>query len=278
MLSGDGRYVAFSSDATNLVAGDTNGALDIFVHDRQTGSTHRVSVDSLGMEANGVSQNPTISGNGTLVAFRSTATNLVAGDTNGFADVFVRDRLAGTTVRVSVGPAGAQGNNGSSSPALSADGRFVAFDSPATNLVAGDTNANFDVFIHDRACGVTTRVSLDDGGVQGNGSSTGSDISADGRFVGFRSGATNLVAGDTNGVSDSFVRDRQLGRTARVSVDSSGTQGNGISYPTALSADASSVLFDSDATNLVAGDTNAFRDVFGHTERVLPRRSSPSCT
>src|SRR5207249_1268748 len=148
-LSADGRFVAFQSDATNLVAGDTNGTTDVFVHDRQTATTERVSV-------NGFSAGPALSADGRFVAFHSTGSNLVAGDTNGATDVFVHDRQTGTTERVSGASDGTQGNDASAGPALSADGRLVAFHSSATNLVAGDANRAYDVFVHDRAVSTTT--------------------------------------------------------------------------------------------------------------------------
>src|SRR5438132_985845 len=191
-LSADGRFVAFDSAATDLVAGDTNGASDVFVHDRQTGTTERVSVASDGAQGNDSSSrgSPALSADGRFVAFDSDATNLVAGDTNGTTDVFVHDRQTGTTERVSVASGGGTQGNGKSGgffafPALSADGRFVAFQSDATNLVAGDTNGTTDVFVHDRQTGTTERVSVASAGSQGNGSSAGPVLSADGRFVAF---------------------------------------------------------------------------------------------
>ena len=144
------RYaVAFISLATNLVAGDTNGVEDIFVRDTQTGTTTRVSVANDGSQGNGMSSLASISGDGRYVAFYSGATNLVAGDTNGVWDVFVRDTQAGATTLVSVASDGTQGNDGSSTPSISSDGRYVVFISYATNLVAGDTNATRDVFVRD---------------------------------------------------------------------------------------------------------------------------------
>jgi Tol biopolymer transport system component len=229
-LSADGRFVAFYSDATNLVTDDTNGFFDIFVHDRQTGTTERVSVDSAGAQAiDGDSFHPSLSSDGRFVAFRSSATNLVAGDTNGFNDVFVHDRQTGITERVSVDSAGNQAADAHSNlPSISADGRFVAFQSKATNLVADDTNGDYDVFVHDRQTGTTERVSVDSAGGQADGSSGWPSVSANGRFVAFHSRATNLVNGDTNRRVDAFVRDRQSGRTERVSVDSPGRQTDGI--------------------------------------------------
>ena len=176
-----------------------------------SGLTTRVSVDSAGTQANGDTADAALSANGRFVAFDSGATNLVAGDTNGQQDIFVHDRRTGTTTRVSVDSAGTQANNASVAPALSADGRFVAFETEATNLVAGDTNGQQDIFVHDRRTGTTTRVSVDSAGTQANSECHLAALSADGRFVTFYSEATNLVPGDTNGVRDVFVHDR-LGR------------------------------------------------------------------
>ena len=261
-ISGDGRYVAFRSSATNLVAGDTNTRTDIFVHDRQTGETTRVSVDSSGVQGNSYSYQPAISGDGSFVAFLSEASNLVVGDTNARNDIFVHDRQTRETTRVSVDSAAVQGNNSSFEPAISADGRFVAFYSHATNLVVGDTNNTVDIFVHDHQTGQTTRVSVESDGLQGNDGSVYPSISADGRFVAFESLATNMVAEDTNGVRDIFVHDRQTGETTRVSVDSDGLQGNNVSYSPSISSDGLFVAFTSLATNLVAGDTNSAEDIF----------------
>ncbi len=250
-ISGDGRFVAFPSLATNLVADDTLVA-DIFVHDRQTGVTTMVSVDSAGVPGNNESVDPDISGDGRFVAFKSAAWNLVAGDSNGRSDIFVHDRETGSTSRVSVHSSGNQGIDLSIEPAISTDGRFVAFRSPAT-LVAGDSNFADDIFVHDRQTGATTRVSVDSAGVQGNNSSAEPSISADGRFIAFASGASNLVAGDSNESLDVFVHDRQTGGTTKVSVDSAGEQGNGYSREPAISGDGRFVSFTSDATNLVDG-------------------------
>ena len=163
--------------------------------------------------------NSAISGDGRFVAFVSAATNLVTGDNNNAADIFVRDRQAGTTTRVSVTSTGGQANGASSDPAISADGRYVAFVSRATNLVAGDTNGVRDVFVHDRQTGATTRISVNSSENQGNAESLAPSLSADGRYVAFASSASNLVTGDTNSTSDVFVRDRQAGTTTRVSVE-----------------------------------------------------------
>jgi hypothetical protein len=209
-LSADGKVVAFSSHAGNLVAGDANGAQDVFVRDRTGGTTTRVSVDSAGVEANSTSDVPSISADGNVVAFMSTATNLVAGDTNSATDVFVHDRTSAATERVNVDSAGAEANGESASNVLglSADGRFATFTSVATNLVAGDTNLVPDVFVRDRKSATTTRVSVDSSGFQGDYASGWPGISADGELVAFNSSADDLVANDTNGQEDVFVRNR----------------------------------------------------------------------
>jgi len=200
--------VAFSSYASNLVVGDTNGDSDVFVHDRATKITERVNVDSSGVEGNNPSDTASISADGQIVAFWSWASNLVAGDTNAYPDVFVHDRATKITERVSVDSSGVEGNSDSFTASISADGQIVAFSSLASNLVAGDTNGDSDVFVHDRATGITERVSVDSSGVEGNGNCYGPSISADGQIVAFYGFASNLVAGDTNAFEDVFVHER----------------------------------------------------------------------
>jgi Tol biopolymer transport system component len=264
-ISANGRFVAFYSDASNLVPRDTNRAADVFLRDRQTGTTRRVSVGPHGVQGNGSSGAPSISADGRFVAFDSAASNLVRGDTNGQADVFVRDRQMATTRRVSVGPGGVQGNSGSGTPSISADGRFVAFDSAASNLVPGDTNGQTDVFLHDRQTGTTLRMSIGPGGIQGNDHSYQPSISADGRFVAFSSFASNLVPGGIEGQEDVYVRDRRTGTTRRVSLARGGAPANGDSFNSSISADGRFVAFESFASNLVPGDTNDALDVFVRT-------------
>ncbi len=266
-MSADGRFVAFHSLATNLVPDDTNGVRDVFVHDRQMGTTELVSVDSAGVEGNGDSggfNDVTISDDGRFVAFSSIATELVTDDNNGKADVFVHDRQMGTTELVSVDSAGVQGNLNSNGAAISGDGLFVAFRSSA-NLEPG-TGTFGGLFVHDRPSGTTERVSLNIAGVQTQGSALLPILSSDGRFVAFLSNATDLVTGDTNGKFDVFVRDRQMGTTARVSVSSAGGEGNGDSgtFGLDMSRDGRFVAFDSFASNLVPGDTSSRLDVFVH--------------
>jgi len=262
--SADGQVFAFQSAATNLVAGDTNGFPDVFVRDRANGTTTRVSVDSAGTESNGLSNQSALSADGTVVAFCSYASNLVAGDTNGFSDVFVHDLATGATERANVDSSGGEANYNSFDGVLSSDGRFVAFTSHAWNLVASDTNQWADTFVRDRATGITERVSVDSAGAESDGPSYGPSFSADGRFVAFQSYATNLVTGDTNAVSDIFVHDRTTGVTERVSVDSSGVQANNWNNSPAISADGNVVAWVSKATNLVAGDRNHHYDIFVH--------------
>jgi hypothetical protein len=270
-VSADGRYVVFRSAASNLVPGDTNGKIDVFVHDRTTNQTTRASVASDGTEGNADSgglRTQGISADGRYTVFTSAASNLVTDDTNGVSDVFVHDAVTGRTSRASVATDATQANNASDGPGISADGRVVAFHSTASNLVPSDTNNSFDVFVHDMVTGQTDRISVSSGGLQANSFSSSPGISADGRYVAFRSQATNLVTGDTNGQLDVFVRDRVAGRTDRVSTASDGTQGNGASggptgseTPT-LSANGRYVAFPSTASNLVDGDNNGVADVF----------------
>ncbi|GKS57429.1 hypothetical protein YTPLAS18_09560 [Nitrospira sp.] len=282
-MSADGRYVAFESDATNLVDADTNTVTDIFLHDRTSGETTRMSVDNSGNQATGVASfGPAVSADGQHVAYVSGASNLVLGDTNNLPDIFIRDRVANITSRVSVSTGGTQGTGpaGSTNPSLSADGQFVAFASAMNDLVGDDTNNEYDVFVHDRLSGATTRVSVTSTGGQAiGGASDSPSISGDGSIVAFRSSATNLVTGDTNGADDIFLRDLIGGATIRASVDSDGAQVLGPSAMRngGLSSDGSVVVFESSATNLVADDTNGVRDVFAH-DRTTGRTTRQSVT
>lgn len=269
-ISVGGRFVAFASEASNLVPGDTNGIGDVFVHDRRAGKTTRVSVSSRGVQGNAPSIHAEISADGRFVAFRSDATNLVPGDTNGAQDVFVHDRKTGRTTRVSVSSRGAQSDGVSWWVLISGNGRFVAFSSWATNLVPNDTNGVLDVFVHNRRTGRTTRVSVSSRGAQANGDSFAHAISADGRFVAFGSDANNLVPGDTNDTGDVFVHDRWTGRTTRVNVGPGHAQANGLSLGPALSPGGRFVAFPSEASNLVQGDTNGVSDIFVHTLAPAP--------
>jgi len=267
-LTPDGRYVAFTSLANNLVPADTNGAYDVFLRDRHLGTTELVSVDSKGTQGNLRSDETWISADGRFVSFRSMATNLVPGDTNDVIDLFLRDRVAGTTERISVATNGQQANDHSFGGPITPDGRFVVYSSYATNLVPNDTNGERDIFLHDRRTGLTERVNLGPGGGQANRESQNPTISDDGRYVAFDSWAWNLVAGDTNGQRDQFVRDRQAGVTERASVSSNGTQGisgyDDYGLYGRISADGRFVAFTSGSYNLVPGDSNGEKDVFVH--------------
>jgi Tol biopolymer transport system component len=237
--------------------------------------TDRVSVSSDGAPGTGDSVGWSMSGNGRYVAFDSSASNLVSGDSNRGGDVFVRDRRTATTSRVSVARDGTQANGESWHPSISADGRYVAFTSAASNLVPGDTNDVNDVIVKDRRTGITTRASVSHTGAEGNDISWQASISADGRFVAFLSRASNLTAGDTNDAEDVFVRDSRRATTTRVSVSSAGAEANSYSIgPASISANGRYVAFESSASNLVAQDTNEVNDVFvrdlhlGATSRV----------
>jgi Tol biopolymer transport system component len=292
-LSWNGRYVAFASEATNLVPGDTNGVGDAFVRDLWTGRTERVSVDSQGRQiartaplgdVNWVS----ISDNGRFVAFESKASDVLPlGEDNNFdEDVFVRDRLLRTTTRVSVSSTGEEhppvfdntsvDNQGfinafPMTPCLSGNGRYVAFRAQSSNMVPGDTNGLADIFVHDLVTRTTERVSLGNDGQEPNGySSTWPGcLSDDGRYVVFTSRSRNLVEGDTNNLPDVFVRDRLLHTTRRVSVASDGRQSESgeISMRArvaVISANGRYVAFHSIASDLVDGDRNTFSDIFVH--------------
>ncbi len=261
-ISHDGRFVAWESLSTNLVPGDTNAQRDIFVRDRLLGTTTRVSVASDGSQGNGDSSDANLSGDGRYVAFESDATNLVPGDTNGLTDVFVHDLSTGTTTRVSVSATGTQALQPSNDPYLSADGRFIAFDSRASTLVPGDNNGQIDVFVKDMLSGALERCSVDSSGVEADWDCYDPVLSADGQTLVFFSLASNLVAGDTNGAEDIFLHERTSGLTERVSVGDAGQQGDGVCFYPALSADGRLVAFDSVSTNLVPGDLNGTRDIF----------------
>jgi Tol biopolymer transport system component len=328
-VSADGRYVAFSSWASNLVPHDTNDSSDVFVKDLVTGAISRVSVASDGAQADGSSFTPSISGNGDVVAFRSDATDLVPGDTEGHTDVFAHVLSTGATIRISQTPSGDGANEDSSEPAISANGKIVAFSSLASNLVRVRVNATglcCDVFVHTIAtgrnrlgdpmlngrgasdsflpvlsrtgrylafgswgCDIATGVEcLDESnvyeqdmrtrevtlvtraysGTVGFGCGANPAISADGTTVAFISDGANLVPGDTNGAYDVFVRDLTTGVTTRVSVTSHGDQTNGGLGRVTMTADGRLIAFQSDAWNLVPNDGNLVQDIFVHDTKT----------
>jgi hypothetical protein len=265
-ISADGTVVAFPARSDAIVPGDANGQEDIIVFDLSTGSRELATVSSGGQQADSGTYDVVLSADGRFVAFSSGADNLVPGDTNHAYDVFVHDRITGSTRRVSLSSDGAQGNDYSFIADVSADGRFVLFSSYSSDLVAGDTNGWSDVFLRDRQLGTTRRVSLGSGGSQPNGSSGGATINADATVVAFWSDASNLVPGDSNDLADVFVRDLSTGAVTRADVSSSGDQANGTGYLGRASLDDTGALvaFESDASNLVPGDANRTIDAFVH--------------
>ena len=302
-VSFDGRYVAFASSATNLVAGDTNSVDDVFLADTCrddrfgsiagcTPGTVRVSLRNDGSQSVSAASSPAIGVDGGHVVFVSADPNLVTGDGNGVVDVFLRDvcpsAVSGCTPgtrRISIAPGAGDANGLSGSPVFT--GRYVAFTSAATNLVAGDLNSAADVFMRDTCIGAesactpsTERISLGSDGAEANGASSeplvglpmGSMSGYDyhGRFVVFASGATNLVTGDTNGVADVFMRDTCRGRpacvpsTQRISLTSTGQQivGQPSGQPGHMRWDGEVVIFVTAADGVVPDDTNGVADVF----------------
>ena len=336
-ISEDGRFVAFTSTATNLAGDDCdNGFNQIYVHDRTTGTTHCVSVNSNGREANQDSDASSISADGQWIAFDSAATNLSGNKCdNGFRHVYVRDRNSDTTICVSVRTNGDEGNGPSVDPSISADGRFVVFHSTATNLSDRCDNGNSHIYRHDLDTGETICVSVNTEGKQGNGNSTLARLSADGRFVAFQSNPTNITTRCNNGFTHIYVRDTVEQRTTCASIDKNGNQGNnhsgqasissngrfvafssaasnlgnkqcqsgnvqvfvrdrsnettncasvgpkkvegnGQSINPALAADGTLVVFESEASNLVKKDTNNLRDVFGHANSTSKSKNDGS--
>ncbi|GID95219.1 hypothetical protein Adi01nite_46310 [Amorphoplanes digitatis] len=319
-LSSNGRYVVFDSDSSGLVPGDTNETGDVFLRDRQTDTTTRLSVSAAGEQSNGSSGSPRISADGRYVTFISYASNLVAGGSRpeiGY-DVYLLDRQDGTLDRISETPDGKPGDGDNFNPSISADGRYVAFETYASNLVPGvgagnvviydrttaqlspvsvaadgtatgsgsfapaisdngryvafvsfsadlapgDTNGVGDIYVRDLVAGTTVRASVSDDDHEIAGDSRGGEVSNNGRYVTFWSDDSTLVPGDSNGASDVFVRDLQAGTTRLVSTSTDGVPANSSSDQPSITANGRYVVFDSAATNLVAGDTNGVFDVF----------------
>lgn len=262
-ISANGRIVAFVSHASDLIPDDPPGfSTDIYVRDLDGGVTERVTLALDGVSApDGPSYGPSLSADGRMVAFHSGASDLAAGDVQDSQDdVFVHDRQTGITRKLTPGA-----DSFSNGAAISGDGRHVAFQSRATNLVPGDGNGRDDVFVHDMEAGATQLVSVGLGGAGADDSSDSAAISADGRYVAFTSGAGNLVAGDANGFVDVFVRDVEAGITILVSRAHDGSPADEHAYDPCISDDGSIVAFHSDASNLVADDANGHgRDVFVH--------------
>lgn len=248
-ISADGRYVLFQSAATNLVASDTNSGEDVFLRDTVAGTTMMIDVSSAGVQGNATTNFAMMSSDARFVLFTSPATNLVPGDTNACADVFVRDTLFNTTTRVSVSSTGAELSNYSTGTDISADGRYIAITSGALVLPT-DPNSNWRVYVRDQVMGTFTRVSMTSGGAQPNGLCGSGSVSDDGQMVTFSSNASDIVPGDTNGVSDIFAHNLTTGVVARVSVGASAQQPNQALDGYAISGDGRYALFDTAATNI----------------------------
>jgi Tol biopolymer transport system component len=261
-VSSDGSVIVYESSTSNAVPGDTNDSNDVFAFDVATGVTSRISVDSHGTQANGYSHRPMVSSDGSTIVYESSASNLVPGDTNERTDVFAYDMATGVTSLVSVDSAGNQANEPSWNPAVSGDGSIIVYNSYSSNLVAGDSNGFEDVFMFDATTELTSRVSVDSSGTQGNHHSYYPAVSSDGSTIVYRSRASNLVPGDTNGETDVFAFDVATGVTSRVSVDSAGDQADGSSFAPVVSGDGSTIAYESYAKNLVPDDTNGEIDVF----------------
>ncbi len=269
-ISVDGRFVAFHSAASNLVADDTNNRQDIFVYDRETKLMERVSVHSNGSQANHYSLNPSISGDGRYVTFMSSAENLVDNDDNDQVDIFIHDRQDKTTTLVSVSVEGKSGNTRSLHPVISTNGRYVSFESASNNLVEDDINESSDVFVRDLKENKTELVSLTSRNQQANHSSHNPSISSDGRFVVFHSPARNLVPIDNKrsdenewNFSDVFIRDRELGKTEIISLSILGQPGNHPSHSGSVSADGRYVAFASMASDLVENYPDTALEITG---------------
>jgi Tol biopolymer transport system component len=263
-ISADGRFVAFGSAASNLVPADTNGAQDIFVRDRLRGKTRLVSVNRAGKPANGPSLHPALSPDGRFVAFASGANDLVAGDGNTGTDIFLRDLKSGKTRRMSVKSSGGEADGACFRPSVTPAGDKVVFECTSV-LVPGDSNGQMDVFLRDVAHRRTSLISVSrSGGAGDEGGFSGAQpsISPNGRMVVFNSAANDLVAGDGGDGFDAFVRNLRTQKTRRLSLSPSVSSGNGGTGLTTISPDGVWVAFESDASNLVAGDTNASTDVF----------------
>lgn len=261
-MTPDARWILFHSDANNLVVGDTNNSQDVFLFNRILCDTTRISMAYDGTQANGNSVAGGISADGRFIVYASFASNIVPNDTNDRSDIFLYDRQAGTTTLISLNQAGQQGNQNSVSPIISDDGRYIAFSSQATNLIPTDTSHLDDVYLYDRQLNHLELISISLSGSGGNGGSSPSDVSTDGRYILFTSSASNLHSNDTSNDADIYLRDRQLNLTILVSVNNTGQKGNSYSRYASMSDDGRYIAFESSASNLVVPDTNALSDIF----------------
>ncbi|MEZ4211263.1 MAG: hypothetical protein R3B39_03180, partial [Candidatus Paceibacterota bacterium] len=267
VLSSDGRYVVFTSEATNLVTGDTNAQIDVFLHDRDTNTTELVSIAEDDGISDGESSYGSVSSDGRYVVFNSTSTDIISGDTNGASDVFVRDRVLETTTRVSVDSDEGELDGDSYAGSISRNGRYVIFESLATNATDDSLNSAQNIYLRDLTLGTTELISLNSSEISGNGGSflnvPSNLVTDDGRYVLFGSNATNLVSGDTNGAGDVFLRDRTLGTTVRISESVAGVQSDGESVQDSIDSGGRFISFRSESDLLVPGDTTSGEyDVF----------------
>ncbi|MEA2011543.1 MAG: hypothetical protein U9O87_00435 [Verrucomicrobiota bacterium] len=278
-ISDDGRFIVFSSKDANLVENDNNDAKDVFLYDSETAGLRLISKSESGTPGNADSANPTISADGNFIVFNSSASNLVANDTNDYWDTFLVDRVNGIVTLVSKNASGTQGDQGfiqgvlgpikntddvqRYAPSISQNGKYVVFTSDATNLVENDTNKKYDIFLADMQTGNIERISVSTDETQANNSSYNAKISGNGRYVVFNSAASNLVENDTNNIWDTFLRDRELGTTVRINLADNEDEANGVSISVPdISHDGQYAVFTSKATNLLENKINRESEIF----------------
>ncbi len=260
--SADGRRIAFMSWARNLDPLDANNNADVFLHDRKTHKTYTISINLSGHTGTGLSADPDLTADGRYVTFKSGAADLVAGDVNTREDVFRRDTLLGVTELVSCNATGGQASSDSSFSSISDDGRFVAFQSAANDLVGTEIDYFDDIFVKDMLTGAVEQISIRPAGGMINAPCTYPTISADGTKVAYITDANTLIPGDTSGYRDVFVYDRTTASLVCASLTSTNVNANGpvISYK--LSPDGLFVAFDNAANQIVPSDNNFIGDVF----------------
>ena len=263
-VSPDGRYVVFASEAANMGLVPGQPGREIYLRDMVLGTVELVSVSATGVYNYNASDSPVMTPDARYVAFESLSPNIVAGDTNGTWDVFVRDRLLGVTTRVSVGPGGAQATGGPSwSPAISDDGRWVAFYSNGQGIVPGfGTLGANQVYLHDRQTGVTSAGSVDQAGGTPNAECRQPGLSADGRFLSFETLASDILPGDANGKTDVYVRDLLTNTVVRATLAPGGIEPNDNCGRSRISGDGRWVAFQTQSSNLLAAHPGTVNDVY----------------
>lgn len=262
-ISYDASKVAYESVATNLTVEGTGGTSQVYLWTAAVGNK-LISVDALGGPGNGASRNARIAAGGGWIAFESDATDLrPLEDLDPITDIYVADLSTGALALASTSATGVKANAPCVDPSISADGRYVAFSSAASNLVPGDLNSASDIFVKDLVTGEVRRVSVTSDGVESDGNSIRPHLSSDGSMVVFESRASNLILFDLNGMDDAFAHELATAKTYRVSVRTFGEEATGgASIEPRLSGDGRFVVLNSDAVNLVDADTNSMRDVF----------------